>query len=134
MFKYSVLMDEGNSPSLSPIPVESTPATKDAEASKSDSTVLANSPLPDEDSKALSEEIRQRLVDAIAKDLSQPPETLTIESITSQTWPNGCLGLGTSDELCTMALVDGWQVNIRTSDNLAIYRSNANGTVVRREN
>ena len=128
------LTAESDSPSLESIPIESPSSNKDVEASTSDSTTLANSSsTDDDDSNELSEEVRQRLVDAIAKDLSQPMETLTIETVTPQTWPNGCLGLGTSDELCTMALVNGWQVTIKTSDTVATYRSNANGTVVRRE-
>ena len=82
--------------------------------------------------KDLPDEIQQRLVEAIAKDLSQPMEALAIESATSQTWPDGCLGLATSDEFCTMALVDGWQISVRYSNTLLTYRSNENGTVVRR--
>lgn len=84
------------------------------------------------ESGLLSAEVRERLMEAIATDLSQPKDAIRLESVTAQTWPNGCLGLATQDELCTMALVEGWQIEVSTGDSLAIYRSNENGTAVRR--
>lgn len=86
-----------------------------------------NSDLPDE--------IKTKVLQAIATDLDIAEEELIVESVSAQTWPNGCLGLAKPDEFCTMALVNGWQIIVSPSNEPAIaYRTNTNGTAVRRAN
>lgn len=79
-------------------------------------------------------DLQVRVIEAIAQDLGQPATTLTVESITAQTWPDGCLGLADVDEFCTMALVDGWQITLNVGNISYSYRSNKNGTIVRQAN
>jgi hypothetical protein len=49
-----------------------------------------------------------------------------------QVWPDGCLGLG-SGGICSTALVSGWRVEVETFSNIRIYRTNANGSLVKLE-
>lgn len=85
--------------------------------------------------EALTEEVRARLLEAIATDLSQPQEAISLGAVTAHTWSNGCLGLAAPNEFCTMALVEGWQIEVVNEGKPSvIYRSNERGTVVRRAN
>ncbi len=58
---------------------------------------------------------------------------ITIESVTDQTWPNGCLGLAEPDEMCTEALVPGYEVRAEANGDSFIYRTDSTGSQVRRE-
>ncbi|MEB3230039.1 MAG: hypothetical protein VKJ64_03450 [Leptolyngbyaceae bacterium] len=79
------------------------------------------------------EEVQTEILAAIATDLNQDITAITIESIDPEIWPNGCLGLNREGEFCTMALVDGWRVQVSTGDMAVTYRANQDGTLVRRE-
>jgi hypothetical protein len=56
-----------------------------------------------------------------------------VVSVTEQNWPDGCLGLPKSEEVCTMAIVPGWRVEV--SDNLQtwFYRTDRTGKAIRLE-
>ncbi len=45
-------------------------------------------------------------------------------------WPNGCLGLGGSDQVCTQALVPGWRVTVEGGQQRWVYRTNESGSLV----
>jgi hypothetical protein len=57
-----------------------------------------------------------------------------VVSAIEQNWPDGCLGLPKSEEICTMAIVTGWRVEV--SDNLQtwFYRTDRTGKTLRLEN
>jgi hypothetical protein len=57
-----------------------------------------------------------------------------VVSAIEQNWPDGCLGLPKSEEVCTMAIVTGWRVEV--SDNLQtwFYRTDRTGKTIRLEN
>ncbi|MGK7890492.1 MAG: hypothetical protein AB4042_14245 [Leptolyngbyaceae cyanobacterium] len=85
------------------------------------------------DSVEPSEEVVAQILEAIATDLDQPTSALSLEDLAPETWPDGCLGLRQEGELCTMALIDGWHVQVATDETMATYRTNLEGTLVRRE-
>lgn len=60
-----------------------------------------------------------------------PHSGLRIVEAQSQTWPDGCLGLGEPGTLCTLALVPGWQVKISSGRQAWVYRTNESGSLVR---
>ncbi|MEM1256318.1 MAG: YbaY family lipoprotein [Cyanobacteria bacterium P01_H01_bin.21] len=73
---------------------------------------------------------------AIKTDLSQELEdvALQVENYSRETWSDGCLGLGGPAELCLAALTEGWRVELTdTAGENYIYRTNIDGTQVRRE-
>jgi hypothetical protein len=77
------------------------------------------------------------VANAVRKDLSQqtgiPANQLQLIQSTSKTWSDGCLGLAKADEMCSQALVPGWQVVFSNGTRRWVYRTNATGTVYRME-
>lgn len=62
---------------------------------------------------------------------SLPHSALRIVEAQSQMWPDGCLGLGEPGNLCTLALVPGWQVKIASGRERWVYRTNESGSLIR---
>ncbi len=58
---------------------------------------------------------------------------ISVVSAIEQNWPDGCLGLPKREEICTMAIVAGWRVEV--SDNLQtwFYRTDRTGKSIRLE-
>jgi hypothetical protein len=79
----------------------------------------------------ISPEVLERVVQAAAQQAGVDPRELTVIGATAETWPDGCLGLGGPDELCTMALVDGWQVQVSHEETQWIYRTDRTGQLLR---
>ncbi|WP_413161924.1 hypothetical protein ACL6C3_24395 [Capilliphycus salinus ALCB114379] len=77
------------------------------------------------------------VAEAVRQELSQQtgvsPEKLTITDVERQTWPNTCLGLAQSDELCGQMLVEGWRVVVSNGRQSWVYRTDLNGRVIRLE-
>jgi hypothetical protein len=61
-------------------------------------------------------------------------DRIAVVSVTEQNWPDGCLGLPKAEEICTMAIVPGWRIEV--SDNLQtwFYRTDRTGKTLRLEN
>jgi hypothetical protein len=75
------------------------------------------------------------LAKAVLKEASQrtglSTSELRIAETTKKDWSNGCLGLGSSDEVCTQAIVPGWQVTVTGGRRELVYRTNESGSQVR---
>lgn len=48
-------------------------------------------------------------------------------------WPDGCLGLPTPGQGCTMAVVSGWRVTVEAGRQTLVYRTNESGSLVKLE-
>jgi hypothetical protein len=96
---------------------------------------VSNDPVQDEEptaeAEAMPETVKEQILEAIARDLDLSRDQFFITGYTRETWPDGCLGLGEPEEMCTMALVEGWQVGIVEDEGSFFYRTNLDGTVVR---
>lgn len=72
---------------------------------------------------------------AVIRDLSRrqgiAPSNISIVESTERTWRNGCLELAGPGELCTQALVPGWQVVVSNGRENFIYHTNNNGRNLR---
>ena len=72
---------------------------------------------------------------AVRKDLARrtqiSPEQFKLQSARRETWPDGCLGLGKPEELCTQSLVSGWLVQMAYHHQVWVYRTNQTGTNLR---
>jgi len=91
---------------------------------------------PDIDSGAigstqLPEPVRTSVFEDIAASNNVPIDALEVEAAVPQTWSDGCLGLAGSDEFCTAALVDGWEVTVSQGDSIWVYRTDSDGFIVR---
>jgi hypothetical protein len=59
---------------------------------------------------------------------------VAVVSATEQNWPDGCLGLPKADEVCTMAVVSGWRVEVSDKLQTWYYRTDRTGKTLRLEN
>ncbi|MCU0537062.1 MAG: hypothetical protein MUD14_24515 [Hydrococcus sp. Prado102] len=77
------------------------------------------------------------VIEAVRQDLSNrtnlESDRFKLVKSNQKTWPDGCLGLPRSDEMCTQALVEGWQIVIESGDRTWIYRTDARGRTIRLE-
>lgn len=46
-------------------------------------------------------------------------------------WPDACLGLAKSGEMCAQVITPGYEVTVEASGKTYIYRTNSDGTVLR---
>ncbi|HEY9728217.1 MAG TPA: hypothetical protein V6D50_17335 [Chroococcales cyanobacterium] len=84
---------------------------------------LGSTKFPDAVGKAVLKEASQRT--------GLSTSDLRIAETTKKEWSNGCLGLGSSDEVCTAAIVPGWQVTVTGERRDLVYRTNESGSQVR---
>jgi hypothetical protein len=59
---------------------------------------------------------------------------IAVVSVTEQNWPDGCLGLPKGEEVCTMAIVTGWRVEVSDKLQTWFYRTDRTGKILRLEN
>lgn len=97
----------------------------------STSTVITNIKVSTTSTRNLPRSVRN----AVIRDLSQRqgilPSNINIVESTERNWRNGCLELAGPGELCTQAIVPGWQVIASDGRNKFIYHTNNNGRVLR---
>mgnify|MGYP001792129811 CR=1 FL=1 len=66
-----------------------------------------------------------------AQDLGIPQADLSLLRANEETWTDGCLGIGSPDEACLQALVEGWQLEVVHDNQSWFYRTDATGETVR---
>ena len=87
--------------------------------------------------KNATDELPAAVKAAVVGELSRltdiPPARLKITASSPQSWPNTCLGLGSSDELCGQMIVEGWRVAVSDGRQTWVYRTDARGNILRLE-
>jgi len=77
------------------------------------------------------------IVDAVRLDLSRQTGIaagrLRVTESGRKSWPNSCLGLPATDELCAQMIVEGWRVVVSDGRQIWVYRTDARGKVLRLE-
>ncbi len=58
-------------------------------------------------------------------------DEIEVLSVEAMEWPDGCLGVGEPDEVCTEAIVPGFEVLLQFGETVVTYRTNETGTLVR---
>lgn len=48
-------------------------------------------------------------------------------------WPDSCLGLASAEEFCAQVITSGWEVTAQAGGQQFVYRTNADGSVIRPE-
>ncbi len=66
------------------------------------------------------------------EDLGVTEEQISIVSVTAQEWPDGCLGLGGPDEMCTMMITSGFEIVLAADDRTVTYRTDQTGSIVKK--
>ncbi|MEH2061221.1 MAG: hypothetical protein V7K50_02945 [Nostoc sp.] len=76
------------------------------------------------------------VANAVLQDLARRQKIsateLQIIDYNQQTWRNGCLELAQPDEICTQALIPGWQIVVSNGKENWTYHTNQTGSVLRR--
>lgn len=80
----------------------------------------------------LPDETLSNLLVFVSNDLNLSSSEIVITASSKRDWPDGCLGLQRADEMCTMALVPGYEVKVEAGEITATYRLSMNGEEVRK--
>ena len=67
------------------------------------------------------------VLDDAATQLNVPVEEIAVQRLEAQEWPDGCLGLAGAGEVCTEAIVPGYQIVLQTADEEIRYRTDQQG-------
>ncbi len=59
---------------------------------------------------------------------------IAVVSVSEQNWPDGCLGLPQGGEICSMAIVTGWRIEVSDRLQTWYYRTDRTGQTLRLEN
>lgn len=69
----------------------------------------------------------------VATEIGVSEGVVIVLSAYEKEWPNGCLGLGSEEEMCTQAIVSGYEVTVQAEGKSRVFRTNEEGTVIREE-
>jgi hypothetical protein len=81
--------------------------------------------------EAPSDAVMQAVLKAASERLQTPTSNLKVTQTESQTWSDGCLGLGGPAESCLAALVPGWRITVTSGSQRLVYRTSLSGSAVR---
>lgn len=102
------------------------------QATASQTTLAQAAAVTPPNSPELPRVVRQAIEAAIAQSTTPPPpESLRIDDAQTDIWPDGCLGLGDLNETCTQGRLSGWLVLATDGRQSWLYRTNANGRLLR---
>jgi hypothetical protein len=80
--------------------------------------------------RAIAEAVRQDLF----RKSGIPEDQIKIQEVSTVQWPNACLGLPKSGEMCAEVIVPGWRIVLSDGKNTWIYRTDNRGNRMRVEN
>jgi hypothetical protein len=67
---------------------------------------------------------------AVAASMGLAPDDLELVLLEAVTWPDGCLGLAETGQVCSQALVEGWRAVVRLPDGAERRFRGGNGRVI----
>jgi hypothetical protein len=90
-------------------------------------TLVTGGPKPSRDTAA------RAAVAHLARRLGVPGQDISITQVEERQWPDACLGLPEPGELCAQVITPGFAVTLRHAGTTYLYRTNADGSVLRFE-
>lgn len=84
----------------------------------------------DEASVELDRSTQTAILERVAAQSNVSVSQLQIVAARRETWTDGCLGLGTAEQLCTQVITPGYLIVLLNGDQPLVYRTNQAGTVV----
>ena len=60
-----------------------------------------------------------------------PLNEIQVTSVEAAQWPDSCLGLARSDEMCAEVITPGWKIILDTADNIYIFHTDQSGENIR---
>lgn len=77
--------------------------------------------------------IRNSVWREISQTFGVSRSTLRVVEATQTVWSDSCLGLGGAAEICALVQTPGWRLTVTNGETTWVYRTNANGRVLRLE-
>lgn len=96
-------------------------------------TEAINQSNPTQARSLLSPGFENSVLQHASKQLGLPTSALRITHAQSQTWSDNCLGIRDPEIFCTQTPVPGWQVEVASTKQSWIYRTNASGSLIKSE-
>jgi len=102
-------------------------------AASPESPVVAQlEPVPSSSESArLPRTVMRRLQRHASRQFDTHPREVRVINANHATWTDGCLGLAGPDEVCTMALVEGWRVEMSNGERSWVYRTDRRAEEIR---
>jgi hypothetical protein len=75
--------------------------------------------------------VTERVSKILATGLGISPDLVKVTSVTEKEWSDGCLGLGKKDEVCTQALVSGYEAKLTAQGVVYTYRTDKAVNVIK---
>jgi hypothetical protein len=69
----------------------------------------------------------------LSKELGIPVGKIDYVSFSREKWPDACLGLSEPEEMCAQVITPGWRVVLVAEEQQYVYRTDASGEAIRRE-
>lgn len=69
----------------------------------------------------------------VARELGISEGVVIVMTAYEKDWPDACLGLTKTDEMCAQVITTGYEVTVQAKGSLFTYRTNADGTVLRKK-
>jgi hypothetical protein len=83
--------------------------------------------------KTLPPQVDTKVRETVAKETGVIAKDIKIVEARQQTWPDTCLGLATTEEICGQMLVPGWRVLVSDGRQTWVYRTDIQGRMIRLE-
>jgi hypothetical protein len=77
---------------------------------------------------APEEAVATAVQQALAEQLGVEPAAVTIIDVEAAEWPDGCLGLAKSDEMCAAVIVPGFKVTLSADGAEYVFHTNHDGS------
>jgi len=81
----------------------------------------------------LPEGVETAIKQAVSAQTNVDVEEIEILEAEEQEWPNACLGLAEEGEVCAEVITPGWEVRVEAGGEEYVYRTDEEGTTIRRE-
>ena len=85
------------------------------------------------ESEVLPPHIGLKIRQVVAQQTGNKLENIKITSFNRQQWPNACLGIPHTNEVCAQVIIEGWRVVLSDGSQSWVYRTNQKGTFLREE-
>lgn len=72
-----------------------------------------------------------KILGLLSEQLNVAAGDVTVLSFEQVQWPDGCLGAAQPDEMCTQAVVDGYQIILQANGQTREFHTNIDGSLVR---
>ncbi|CAD0221616.1 MULTISPECIES: hypothetical protein [Planktothrix] len=83
--------------------------------------------------KVLPPTVDKKIRETVAQESGVMTKDIKIVEARQQTWPDTCLGLAKTDEICGQMLVQGWRVVVSDGRQTWVYRTDNQGRMIRLE-